>query len=251
MILALDPGLRQCGTTVATLKGVAVDAWLPRSKVRPRQVEGERIPAAEGPLAWRGMVSAIYMDLRERGHLERITVLVVEWPEIYREEKKGKLRKVNPNDLLELAAVDGGLACALPKLERYERFTPRVWKKSYPKGDYQAAIVHALSPEERALLELTPASMRHNVIESLGMARFMASVLAGQPISIPALQGRTRPSAAPQAGSAPVPAHKTPAPSGRPTYGQLHFQSGQPPRATRADLASLATPASYPPRGKP
>jgi len=196
------------------------------------------------------MVSAIYLDLRERGHLEKITVLVVEWPEIYREEKKGKLRKVNPNDLLELAAVDGGLACALPKLERYERFTPRTWKKSYPKGDYQAAIVNALSPQERALLEQTPESLRHNVIESLGLARFTASVIAGVPISVPALQGRVRPSAPPRVSSTPSTAYKTPAPAAVPTFGQRHFPGGLPPRATRADLAKLATSASYPPGRK-
>lgn len=252
MIGALDPGLRHCGFTVATLQGVAVDAWLPRSKVRSHQSGGERIPAENGPVAWRGMVSAIYLDLRERGHLERITVLVVEWPEIYREEKKGKkLRKVNPNDLLELAAVDGGLACALPRLERYERFTPRQWKKQYRKKNYQDQILEELSPEELALLEQTPESLRHNVIESLGLARFTASVLAGAPISVPALQGRARPSAPTRTSPAPAPAYRSPAPATAPTFGQRHFPGGLPPRAPRADLAKLATSASYPPGRKP
>ena len=209
MILAIDPGLRHLGATVASLEGRVVDAWLPRSTAKARMQEGQRIPAPEGALAWRGMVLAVVEGLRARGHLERITVLVLEWPEIYKEEKRGKLQKTNPNDLLELAAVLGGLACLLPAVQRYERFTPRAWKRSFPKGDYQRAIINALSEEERGLLLATPESLRHNVIESIGLARFMSTVLRGQPISVPAFQMRAQP-LFPEKRTRPAPRMRTP-----------------------------------------
>lgn len=258
-MLAIDPGLRVLGATVATMRGQVVDAWLPRSEAKARVVKGERIPAPDGPLAWRGMVGAVLTDLRERGYLERIGLLVLEWPEVYRKgvrkfSAKGKKSMTNPNDLLELAAVEGGLAMGLPELARYERFTPRQWKKSFPKKDYQDAIVEALSPEECALVEHIPKSLRHNVIESVGLARFMATVLAGRPVSVPAFQGRVH-----EASAAPdvVPSWRTPLPPtsspGAASYGSRHaadFQTvpaGRPKRPTANQLRALAKPATYGP----
>lgn len=259
LMLAIDPGLRVLGATVATMRGDVVDAWLPRSEAKVRIVKGERIPAPDGPLAWLGMVGAVLSDLRERGHLERIGLLVLEWPEVYRDGVRkfsaaGKRSMTNPNDLLELAAVEGGIVQGLPALERYERYTPRQWKKSYRKERYQEAIMAALKPEERALVERTTEGKRHNVIESVGLARFMATVLAGQPMSVPAFQGRVH-----AASSAPekVPSWRTPLPPtsspGAASYGSRHaadFQTvpaGRPKRPTANQLRAMAKPATYGP----
>lgn len=272
LMLAIDPGLRTVGATVATMAGSVVDAWLPRSPEQARTVKGLRVPAAEGPVAWRAMVGAVLDDLRERGHLHRIALLVVEWPEVYREAKKGKLKGANPNALLDLAAVDGGLACALPALARYERFTPRQWKRNFPKGDYQRAILAALTPEERAMVERTTESLRHNVVESVGLARFMATVLAGAPMSVPAFQGRAKPTRKAPVKSAPLPqqalplestpkapAYKTPLPpgsrAGTPSYGSRHAADFKAPRGSLKkvgqQLRGLATSASHPAPVKP
>lgn len=278
LMLAMDPGLRVAGITVAGMDGRPVDAWLPRSTAKARQVKGERVPAPEGPLAWRGMVGAILSDLEARGHIHRITLLVVEWPEVYLKpihtfSKAGNKATTNPNDLLELAAVEGGLVCALPALARYERFTPRQWKKSFPKGDYQKAILAALTPVERALVERTTESLRHNVIESVGLARFTATVLAGAPMSVPAFQGRVRPArtppASPPQGALPLkpaagaqPASwRQPLPpssrAGTPSYGSRHPElkaAVKPPprgslRTVAQQLRGRATSASHPPPG--
>lgn len=271
LMLTIDPGLRAVGATVATMQGRALDAWLPRSPEKSRVVDGQRVAAAEGPVAWRAMVSAVLEDLRARGWLERITLLVVEWPEVYREAKKGKLKGANPNALLDLAAVDGGLVCALPALARYERFTPRQWKRQYRKQDYQRAILAALTPGERALVERTTESLRHNVIESVGLARFMATVLAGAPMSVPAFQGRMKPGrkapATPPQSALPLesppptaPSWRTPLPpgsrAGTQSYGSKHAAELKPPplgslKKVVRQLRTLATSASHPPRGKP
>lgn len=258
-MLAIDPGLRVLGATVATMRGQVVDAWLPRSEAKAHVVKGERIPAPDGPLAWRGMVGAVLSDLRERGHLERIGLLVLEWPEVYRAgvqkfSAKGNRSMTNPNDLLELAAVEGVLVGALPAMERYERFTPRQWKKSYRKERYQEAIMAALSPEERALVERTPESLRHNVIESAGLARFMATVIAGQPVSVPAFQGRVHEASTAPTKSAswrtPLPPTSSP---GAESYGSRHrgeFQTapaGRPKKPTAKQLRAMAKPATYGP----
>lgn len=259
LMLAIDPGLRVLGATVATMRGDVVDAWLPRSDAKVRIVKGERIPAPDGPLAWLGMVGAVLSDLRERGHLECIGLLVLEWPEVYRDGVRkfsaaGKRSMTNPNDLLELAAVEGGIVQGLPALERYERYTPRQWKRSYRKERYQEAIMAALKPEERALVERTPESLRHNVIESAGLARFMATVLAGRPVSVPAFQGRVHEaSAAPSA----TPTWRTPLPPtsapGATSYGSRHaadFQAApasRPKKPTQKQLRDMAKPATYGP----
>lgn len=251
MILAVDFGLRHCGVTGASLRGDVFDAWLSRSYAKDRQENGERIPAPTGPLAWRGMVSALFADLKARGYIERVEVLAIEWPEIYRvTPKDGDGFQKNPNDLLDLAAVIGGLVVALPRVARYEQHTPRQWKKSYPKGEYQKAILAALSPQERELVERTTPSLRHNVIESVGLARFVASVVSGAPMSVPAFQGRAKP-AGPTKAAGPAPAYRNALPPGsspgRPTYGSLHFPGGAIPRASKQDLKARAKPASYKP----
>jgi hypothetical protein len=261
LMLAIDPGLRVLGATVATYEGRVVDAWLPRSTAKARQVKGERVPAAEGPLAWRGMVAPVLEDLRERGHLERIGLLVLEWPEVYRAgvqkfSAKGKRSMTNPNDLLELAAVEGGLVWGLPVLARYERYTPREWKKSFRKERYQEAILAALAPEERAMVGRTTESLRHNVIESVGLARFMATILAGQPMSVPAFQGRAVSAASTTAAGQP--AWRTPLPPtsspGAESYGSRHageFKTSPPStpkgKALTTALRTMAKPATYPP----
>lgn len=258
LILAVDPGVREMGLTVATFDGHPVDAWLARSTAKARQLKGQRIPAPEGPLAWRGMAGAALADLQERGFIERIAVLVLEWPEVYmnplmKTTAKGKRFKTNPNDLLELAAIEGALVWGLPAMERYERFKPREWKKSFPKEDYQKAIMAALKPEGRALVERTAESLRHNVIESAGLARFMATVLAGQPMSVPAFQGRIHPATfAPQKTASwrtPLPPSSSP---GTQSYGSRHageFQTAPTRRYPSTKALSPATPAVYRPRG--
>jgi hypothetical protein len=80
-------------------------------------------------------------------------------------------RKVNPNDLIGIAAKSGWFAgaCAPPGAV-YVPITPRRWKGTINGDVFLKMIVARMTADEIALLAGTaPDSLVHNVIDACGM----------------------------------------------------------------------------------
>ncbi len=156
VLVAVDPGLRGCGVAVFR-DGVLVDASYVRSACLKER----------GPVAWRLMVAAL------AAHVESVapdaTELVVELPQVY---PQGRYRKnvpfANPADLIELAAVVGGVATSSNATLAFA-LLPREWTGGVPKGERNTATEGQLAPEELAAYRPCVKSLRHNVTDAVGL----------------------------------------------------------------------------------
>ncbi len=91
---------------------------------------------------WRGMVDAVVSAL-----VGAFTI-AIELPQVYdRSRSKG-----DPNDLVQLAAVVGGIVDRM--VVPATIYLPREWKKQVPKKIMCERVEGRLTPEERARVEL-------------------------------------------------------------------------------------------------
>ena len=150
-LVAIDPGLR--GTGVA----VFVDGALARAVYARNPEKVER-----GPEAWLRMAEAV----RDQVIAFPEADLVIEVPQVYVAGRS----KGDPDDLLELAGVDGAITALLAPA-RIASFKPRAWKGQVPKEIHHARVLRKLSPAETAVLEQAdvPASLRHNVVDAVAL----------------------------------------------------------------------------------
>jgi hypothetical protein len=145
MILAIDPGTRCVGWALWDDSGL-VRCGLVRSKAKElgqRAVElAAQVPRA--PLA------------------------VVEKPRIYPYNKK-----LQPNDLIDLAFVAGACATAAASATTA---LPVEWKGQTPKEISHRRTVERLNRSSLAALKAgladVPESLRHNVLDAVGIARW-------------------------------------------------------------------------------
>lgn len=144
---ALDPGLRAAGLAIFRYQTLAVGTLVrsPLDKIR----DGE---------AWAAMGRAVAVELSGW----TIDHFVAEIPQVYRGFK------ADPDDLIQLAGVVGAVAHVVgaPRVTCYR---PRQWKKSVPKDVFCARIESRLSLEEVSRIRACPASLRHNVIDAVGL----------------------------------------------------------------------------------
>ena len=100
--------------------------------------------------------------------LQPVDLVVVEIPRAY-----PKNRKLSPNDLIDLAIVAG--ACARVGKES-KLVLPVEWKGQTPKDICHKRVMSRLSREEllivKAGVEGVPKSLRHNVYDAVGIARW-------------------------------------------------------------------------------
>ncbi len=151
ILLAIDPGLRGCGAAVFH-DGVLFEASYVRSPAK----------TGNGPKAWRAMAEAV--RLFAQGHL--IDALVLEVPQVYTRGKG------DPDDLIELAGVDGAILGRLMPVQQYG-YKPREWKGSVPKDIHHARVRKTLTEAERQILENSaPASLRHNVLDAIALGKW-------------------------------------------------------------------------------
>lgn len=177
-LVSIDPGLRACGVAVF-VDGLLVGAHLarnPEKKVR-------------GAPAWDAMSLAVQNELWDHypifrggfGHGNEPGVLVLEQPQVY-----GGPRGEDPNDLIELAGVDGAI---LGRLEprKAVSYLPRQWKGQVDKVIMCRRILKStrVSDSELAAAGLTrcgseigvrhhsiPDSLIHNTIDSIGIGLY-------------------------------------------------------------------------------
>jgi len=155
----LDPGLREAGIAVFR-RGVLSKACLVRNPER----------TIRGPRAW----TAIATEAARRLEGLELDTLILEVPQVYAQGKW----KGDPADLIELAGVDGAVAQALHPRAVYG-YLPREWKGQTPKPIHNARVEATLTPAELAVMDACPASLRHNMLDAVGLGLFQLGRLAG------------------------------------------------------------------------
>jgi hypothetical protein len=166
MFLALDPGIRGAGCALFDEAGAELRAAAyVRNPKRSGNGPAECVALAQAVDEWLGKA---VVNLRI-GNLDEV---VVEWPQIYTAGKQIG----DPNDLLALVGVDAAV-CALASCGRPVRLThylPRAWKGQLPKGEvFETRVLDRLVGTEVFRLDTalaqTPASLRHNVYDAVGL----------------------------------------------------------------------------------
>jgi hypothetical protein len=156
-ILAIDPGLRG--------SGVALFHEESKTLLRAEYVKGSA--TGERAEAWRVMADAVHswaapwnIDLR----------MVIEFPQVRKKEHQvAKKKGVDPNDLIQLAAVVGALVTM-----RSQKGTPIVrlpeeWKGQVPKKIHHERALSRLSDAERAVIPKLAESTLHNVLDAVAL----------------------------------------------------------------------------------
>lgn len=157
IVVACDPGLR--GTGVAVFK----DKKLIRAAYVKSPCEKER-----GPTAWYAMANAVrdwFVEpwTAQETPAPQVDVLCVEIPRIY----PGP-RKLDTDDLIQLAGVDGALSFAIPAAA-WKGYYPRDWKGTVAKIVMTARIALRLSDAEDATIEPCAPSLKHNILDGVGI----------------------------------------------------------------------------------
>lgn len=123
-------------------------------------------PDADGQI-WAAMANEVVALLR---HYDPDTI-VLEVPQVYQMTGKG-----DPNDLIHLAGIVGGIAAIANRPTVTLR--PREWKKQVKKEVMLARIENRLSPDERKCINRgMPANLRHNVIDAIGIGLYVCGRL--------------------------------------------------------------------------
>lgn len=173
LLVALDPGLRECGVAIFDLdSGELLAAGMPTNAERK----------ARGLAAWSRMaggvaafVSSFLEPLRAAGVAASVTV-ASECPQVYTAGKS----KGDPNDLIELAGVVGRVAGEL-RATSERSFLPREWKGTLD-GDVMVERIKARLgelPHEHLRVQLPRAQDKHhNVWDAVGIGLHVVGRLA-------------------------------------------------------------------------
>ncbi|TQF12496.1 hypothetical protein FJV41_28865 [Myxococcus llanfairpwllgwyngyllgogerychwyrndrobwllllantysiliogogogochensis] len=172
-LVALDPGLRECGVALFNLDtGELLAAGMPTNPERQ----------ARGLAAWACMAGAVaeflssFLEpLRASGAAVSVTV-ASECPQVYTAGKS----KGDPNDLIELAGVVGRVAGALGATSE-RSYLPREWKGTLDADVMVERIKARLGerPHEHLRVQLPRAQDKHhNVWDAVGIGLHFVGRLA-------------------------------------------------------------------------
>ena len=155
-LLAVDPGLPDCGAALYEGTTLTRAAWI--RVPAPRSTGSARVDALVA------LLDALELEMDLKGDAEMPGVVLAEWPQILRPERaKAKFgRFIDQQPLLELAGVSAAL---LDRAASWGatcyRFTPDQWKGRLAKEEHQRRGLAMLSEVERALLPRGPRSGRY------------------------------------------------------------------------------------------
>jgi len=164
-LLAVDPGIRGCG--VALFREGRLSRGLEDMRLAAAAYVRNPLPRGDDPVEQLAMAYAARDWVRRHTGIDDATVdrVVVEWPQVY----QGSKQKGDPRDLLTLAGVDMAIAASIPARRNVSRYLPREWKGQVNADVMLERILARLEPEEMARLEACPASLRHNMIDAIGI----------------------------------------------------------------------------------
>jgi hypothetical protein len=155
VLVSVDPGLKGCG--VAAFRDGRLEA--------ATYIAGRPTPGvlAQAQATSRAVVEWCYSF--------NSSVLAVEFPQVYRQRLGA-----DPNDLLGLAAVLGGLN---PLSGSLIQFSPHDWKGSIDGDVMIERIKGLLTAEEARAVELPPQrALQHNVFDGIGIGMHALSRLS-------------------------------------------------------------------------
>ncbi len=138
ILLSIDPGLRACGCAVFN-NGILLRAALvknPEKKLRGPQAH---VPMADAVLKW--FLGTEYVLGPDE--------LALEYPRVY--PNHSNKRSEDPNDLIELAGIDGALAFCFDTKTRH--YFPADWKGQTPANVCARQVLAALSFNEQHTIE--------------------------------------------------------------------------------------------------
>ena len=160
-VVSVDPGLRHCGVAIWK-DGELAGALLSRNQEKK----------ARGAVCWVGMASEVYNDvtsvLSQPSFGGEIDALVIEYPQVY----ATRFQKGDQMDLIELAAVAGAVQAEFVGVNERVSYLPKDWKGQVPKEIHNARVEAKLSDAEKRRIQALPASLRHNVIDGIGIGLF-------------------------------------------------------------------------------
>ncbi len=148
LMVAIDPGMRGCG--VALFR----DGLLEQGTY----VAGH--DNAQRSAAWLAMVGAVRDFIGAR----RVSHLVVELPQVYIQAKS----KGDPNDLIQLAAIVGGL-CVVFEGAPQKIYLPAEWKGQVPKEIVHARAMQRLSDDEQGRISCRKKALMHNAKDAVAI----------------------------------------------------------------------------------
>lgn len=148
LLLAVDPGLRGCGIALF------------RDRILEQAVYVEGEAKAQRAAGWTAMVNAVSEFVGAR----TVEELVVELPQVYVAVRS----KGDPNDLIQLAAVVGGL-CAEFRWAHQKIYLPAEWKGQVPKEIIHERAEKRLTTEEMAAISCRRKSLLHNVKDAVAI----------------------------------------------------------------------------------
>lgn len=150
--ISIDPGLRH----------TAVAIWEGTRLVRAGLVKNQVDASIRDAPAWAAMGDAVW-EWIFREYAFKVCQVVVEIPQVYQHA-----RGVNPDDLLQLAGVDGAILGRLHGAEVIS-YRPAAWKGQTPKEITQARTEAVLAPGERKAMEMPAKSLQHNVWDAVAI----------------------------------------------------------------------------------
>ena len=152
---AIDPGKRACGFAEFYENGELAQASFVRAKDQDSVVAAVREEIANNPAP----------------------TLVIEFPRVY----PLRQQKGDPNDLMELAYVVGGIS-SFPFWGKRVRYYPRDWKGTVDPDVMTGRIRRCLSSAEQSDIESPGAALEHNVFDAIGIGLYYFGRLNQQPI---------------------------------------------------------------------
>jgi hypothetical protein len=172
VLVSVDPGLRHCGVAVFE-DGILVNAGLVKNPEK----------TGRGVNVWRSMSGAVASFVNRQGDVESVALEVMQ---VY-----GGPRGEDPNDLLELNAIQGAVLGVLEPWGPCGSYLPRQWKGQIDKTIMCRRIVKPgrLSDQELTNAGLTRCpivkktdlgvthrevsdSLLHNVIDGIGIGLY-------------------------------------------------------------------------------
>lgn len=167
-LLAIDPGLRACGVALFQKASLQAAAYV-RCKTK----------FTRGYIAYAAMAQEINLWVLAHGNfIEHIDTIAIEMPRIY-PGGKGDSKNVDPNDVLDVAAVGAALTgvvcanlrvsinddCIPPYIRSY---FPSEWKGQVPKDVMNRRVLSKLNHEEQEAI-IRVGAKDHNTLDAIGI----------------------------------------------------------------------------------
>lgn len=152
--LSIDPGLRGCGCAFFSGGVLTAATWVENP-----------VKAGRGPLAWMKMGSAVRHWAYLVARRDTISEVVLEMPRVYPGPAK-----VDLNDLLDLAGVNGAVVSAI-QVPAVTHYFPSDWKGQQPKPVTLKNIRAALREGESNVI-VTVGAKDHNTYDAIGIGLY-------------------------------------------------------------------------------